>query len=399
MSDALHAATAANVPADEVTLLDLLVPLARRWRSLVVAPILIGVATYGATYLVAPTFTSASTFLPPQQQPAGGLAALASLSGLASLGSATGVLKSPADEYVTMLQGPTISDRIIAAFDLRKLYDVKYIDEAREQLAKRVSIDVGKKDGLITVSVDDHDPKRAAAMANRYVEELRRLTGAMTLTEAQQRRAFFEEQLLQTKKQLTAAQIALQGTGVTAATLKAEARSAVEGIARVDAELTVARVKLQTLRNSLTDNAFEVKQQQALVGALEAQKRRLAENGGDVAQDPAAPGGSSSADYITRYRDFKYQEALFELYARQYELARADESREAAPIQVVDVAIPAERKSKPKRVMIAALATLLSGLGYATLLVARSRWQSALVDPLTAERVHRLRAAFSRRSA
>ena len=399
MSDASRVATTDHVPADELTLLDLLVPLARRWRSLVLAPILIGVAAYGATYLVKPTFTSASTFLPPQQQPAGGLAALASLSGLASLGSATGVLKSPADEYVTMLQGPTISDRIIAAFDLRKLYDVKYIDEAREQLARRVSIDVGKKDGLITVSVDDHDPRRAAEMANRYVEELRRLTGSMTLTEAQQRRAFFEQQLLQAKKQLTAAQIALQGTGVTAATLKAEPRSAVEGIARVDAELTVARVKLQTLRNSLTDNAFEVKQEQALIDALEAQKRRLAENGGDAAPDLAAPSGSSSTDYVTRYRDFKYQEALFELYARQYELARADESREAAPIQVVDVAIPAERKSKPKRVMIAALAMLLSGLGYATWLVVRSRWQAALGDPVTAERVNRLRAALSRRSA
>jgi capsule polysaccharide export protein KpsE/RkpR len=368
---------------------ELLTPVARHWRSVIALPLAVGVLAYGATWLVRPTFVSETTFMPPQQQQSAAASALASLGSLAGLGGA-GAIKSPADQYVALLESVTISDRIIDRFKLREVYEVQLRELARQGLAKRMQASVGKKDGLITVHVEDWDARRAADIANAYVDELRRMTSGLAMSEAQQRRAFFERQLETTKTRLTAAQIALQDTGVNGGTLKAEPRSAVEAFARVDAQLTVAEVKLQTLRSTLTDGAYEVRQQQALVQALTEQKHSLEQS------DMADIGDKGNADYVTRYREFKYQETLFDLFARQFEIARADESREGALIQVIDVAQPAERKSKPRRAIIAAGATLGAAVAYMLFLIGRSRWRASLADPAAAERYQRFRSAWRR---
>jgi uncharacterized protein involved in exopolysaccharide biosynthesis len=378
-----------SVPAsrDEVGMLELITPVATHWRSLILLPLAVGVLSYGATYLVRPTFVAETTFLPPQQQQSSAASALASLGSLAGLAGA-GAIKSPADQYVSLLESVTVSDRIIDQFKLREVYDVELRELARLALAKHVQASVGKKDGLITVHVEDRDPKRAADIANAYVVELRRLTSTLAMSEAQQRRVFFERQLEATKAKLTAAQLALQDTGVNGGTLKAEPKSAVEAFARVDAQLTVAEVKLQTLRSALADGAYEVRQQQALVQALTEQKHGLEQN------DLAAADDKGNADYVTRYREFKYQETLFDLFARQFEAARADESREGALIQVIDPAQPAERKSKPRRAIIAVGAALVSGVVYALFLIARARWRESMANPHAADRYRRFRAAF-----
>jgi uncharacterized protein involved in exopolysaccharide biosynthesis len=378
----------AAAPA-EAGMLDLLTPVAHHWRSVVLLPIVVGALAYGVTYLIRPTFIAETTFMPPQQQQSNTASALASLGSLAGL-SGAGAIKSPADQYVSLIESVTISDRIIDHFKLRELYNLQYRDLARQALAKRVQASVGKKDGLITVQVEDWDAKRAADIANAYVVELRRMTSGLAMSEAQQRRAFFERQLEATKTKLTAAQIALQDTGVNGGTLKAEPRSAVEAFARVDAQLTVAEVKLQTLRGTLTDGAYEVRQQQALVQALTEQKHGLEQN------DMAAAGDKGNADYVTRYREFKYQETLFDLFARQFELARADESREGALIQVIDVAQPAERKSKPRRAIITVAAALVTGVLFILFLIGRSRWRVSMADPAAADRYQRFRSAWRR---
>jgi uncharacterized protein involved in exopolysaccharide biosynthesis len=235
---------------------------------------------------------------------------------------------------------------------------------------------VGKKDGLITVEVDDKSPQRAADIANRYVDELRRMTSELALTEAQQRRVFFDRQLEQTRDKLTQAQQALQASGFNAGAIKAEPKAAAEEYARLRAEITAAEVRLQALRRAFADNTPEMQQQLAALGALRAQVSRI----GSVAREP------DDADYIGRYREFKYQETLFELFARQYELARADESREGALIQVVDVAVAPERKSHPKRALIAAAtvlgALLMVGLG----LVIRRAWALSSTNALEGRR-------------
>lgn len=338
--------TAASVDGER-DLLDFLVPVLLHWRLLVAGPLLAGLAALAATYLVPPTYTSRTTFLPPQQQQSSAVSALAQLSALTGLAAASTGVRTPGDQYVALLQTQAVADRIIDAFELMRVYDVRYRFEARRVLSERVRSSLGRKDGMITIEVDDNDPKRAADIANRHVEELRRLTNSLALTEAQQRRVFLEGQLAQTRERLAQAQRALQGSGFNQGALKADARSAAELYARVRAEVTAAEIRLQTLRSSLADNTPEIRQAVVALQGLRAQLAR-AETGVQ----------SDGPDYIGKFREFKYQETLFDLFARQYELARVDESREGALVQVVDVATPAEWKSKPKRALTALTATL-----------------------------------------
>ena len=343
----------ADSPEEDLglTLGDMGNALRGRWWWILLVSLLAGVAAYGATHLVAPTFTASTTFLPPQQSQGAAASALASLGSLAGLAAGGGV-RSSGEQYVALMQSANVSDRLIDEFKLMDAYDSKWRIDARKELARNVRISLGKKDGLITVEVDDKSPQRAADVANRYVDELRRMSSLLAVTEAQQRRVFFERQLNDSRDRLVKAQLALQSSGFNPAALKAEPKAAAESYARLRADVTAAELRLQALRNSLTDNAPEVRQQQGTLATLRAQLGRV--------EQPAD--ASSGPDFIGKYRDFKYQETLFELYARQFELARVDESREGQLIQVVDPATPPETKSKPRRGLTAAAASAVTAL-------------------------------------
>lgn len=370
----------------EFSLLDLGVLLAENLRLLILGPLAVGLAALGISFSIAPTFTAKTVILPPQQQQSSAAAALQSLGALAGLAGAAGMAKSPADQYVALMQSAGVLDRLVDEFDLMTVYDTKYRVDARRELLKHSRISVGKKDGLLQIEVDDKDPARAAAIANAYVEQLRRLTSELALTEAQQRRAFFEKQLQQTNRRLTEAQQALQASGFTEGALRAEPRATAEAYARLRAETTAAEVRLQSLRSYLTDSAAELQQAQATLVALRAQLTKA-----EAANTNTAGGGG---DYINRYREFKYQETLFELFAKQFELARVDESREGALIQVVDRAAPPEHKSKPKRGNIAVVATLLAAVLLLGWVVARLAWRRASEDQASAEKLARIRASL-----
>jgi uncharacterized protein involved in exopolysaccharide biosynthesis len=352
---------------DEISLVDLARTLASNWKLLLIGPLLTGAAALGLTYAITPTFEAKTMFLPPQQQQSAAAAAIAQLGALSSLAGGAANIKTPADQYVALLQSTTVADRLIDEFKLQEVYDVEYRFLAREELARNVRVALGKKDGLITVEVEDASAQRAADMANRYIDELQHLTKRLALTEAQQRRVFFEKQLAQARDDLAKAQDELQASGFSAGALRADARASAEGYARLRAEATAAEVRLQTLRRNLADAAPEVQQTMSAVAALRSQLAKL----------EAATDLNGSPDYVSKFREFKYQETLFELMARQYELARVDESREGALIQVVDVAKPAERKSKPKRVLIAAAAVLASLILLAGFVFTRQAWRQA----------------------
>ena len=358
---------------------------------MLLVPAVVGSVALGASYAVKPVFSSITTFLPPQQQQSGAASALASLGAVAGLAAGAAGIKSPADQYVSLMQSATVSNRMIDQFKLLEVYELESRDLARKALARRAQMSVGKKDGLITVEVEDTDPTRAADMANQYVEELRRLTSVLAVSEAQQRRAFFEKQLQDTKGRLVAAQTALQGSGFNAGAIKAEPKAAAESYARLRAELTAAEVRLQTQRQSLADGSAEIHQQSTLVQALRDQLR-----GQERAND--APSVGSGPDYVSKYREFKYQETLFDLMARQYELAKVDESREGGLIQVVDRAQPAEHKIRPQRGVIAVTATMLSGMAYALFLIIRGRMKAASLNPAAADRFKAFLSAFKRRT-
>lgn len=370
------------------SLLDLVIPLLENLRLLIALPLLAGLLALGVTFVLKPVYTARTTFLPPQpQQQSPALSALASLGALGNLAGNAAGLRSPIDQFVSLMQSTSVADRIVDAFDLMSLYDKKFRYDAREQLSKNVRITAGRKDGLITVEVDDHDPQRSAAIANRYVDELRRVTSNLALTEAQQRRVFFEHQLKQTQEQLTRAQVALQQSGYSAGTLKAEPRAAAERYARLQAEVTAAEVRLQTIRTTLAEGAPEVQTQLRQLSVLRSELARV--------EAPTAVG--NDANYIGKYRDFKYQETLFDLFARQFELARLDESREGTLIQVVDIAQPPERRSWPRRGLTAIVTTIASLVLLSGFLIVRHLLRRTAGAPGRADQLARVQNALARR--
>jgi uncharacterized protein involved in exopolysaccharide biosynthesis len=338
--------------ADDVptlTLSNLASMAAVRWRLIVGAFVAAALLGFAVAHLIPVWYTAKTVILPPQQQQSAAASAIAQLGALAGLAGGIASVKSPADQYVALMQSTTVSDRIIDQFSLQSVYKTDFRQQTRKQLKDVVRITVGKKDGMISVEVDDSDPQRAAAIANAYVDELRRMSNALAVSEAQQRRMFFEQQLAQTKERLAKAQVALEESGIGQGALKVEPKSAAESYARLRAQATAAEVKLQTLRRMLAENTPEVMQQQAALSALREQVAR-------AEQQNQAKGGS---DYVDKYREFKYQEALFDIFVKQFELAKVDESREGALIQVVDVAQPPELRSGPRRVRITAVAALV----------------------------------------
>lgn len=358
------------------TALDPLALLFGRWRLLVTAPIVGAAIAVGASYLVTPVYTARTVFVPPQQQQSTAASALASLGALSGLAGSMGSFKSTADQYVSLLQSVNITDRLIDQFKLQEVYDVQRRIDARRKLEKRVRVSLGKKDGLITVEVDDAEPVRAAELANRHVAELRRLSTELALTETQQRRAFFEAELKRTQASLTAAQAKLQESGFNAGAIKAEPKAAAEAYAKLKADTTTAEVKLRTLRTQLTESAPEVQMMAAQVAALNAELQKV----------ERAAGSAGDANYLGSYREFKYQETLFELLSKQFELARLDEAREGALIQVVDAATPPELKSWPRRSYFAstgAIAAALLAIGFVLL---QPLWRATALRVRSAQR-------------
>lgn len=338
--------------SQELSLSELAAMLLHRWRLIAGASVAAAAIGLGAASLLPKWYTASTTILPPQQAQSAAAAAVSQLGALAGLAGGFASVKSPADQYAALMMSVTVSNRIIEKFKLQSVYDTQLLQDARKRLKANVRISIGKKDGLISVDVDDSEPGRAAAIANAYVDELREMTNKLAVSEAQQRRMFFERQLAQTKKQLAAAQAALQESGINQGTLKAESKTAAESYARLRAQATAAEVRLQTLRQLLAEGTPEVIQQQVVTNALRAEVVR-AEQRNQI---------GDGADYIDRYREFKYQESLFEIFVKQYELAKVDESREGALIQVVDVAQPPERNAGPRRLRITAGCVLLASL-------------------------------------
>jgi uncharacterized protein involved in exopolysaccharide biosynthesis len=366
-----------------ISLIDFAIVAGHHRRLLIGAPLLAGLLALAASFAISPTYTAKTVFMPPQQQQSAAGAALQSLGGLANLAGAAGI-KTIGDQYVALMQSVTVSNRLINAFGLKGLYEKSTLEDTRRELAQNVRIDLGKKDGLVSVEVSDHSPQRAADIANRYVEELRRLSSELAITEAQQRRVFFEKQLGQTKGKLTLAQQALQNAGVNARTLRVEPKAAAEGYANLRAQVTASEVRLQAMRSAFTDDAPEIKMALSQLMALR----------GQLTKTEVVDGSGGSDAYVSAYREYKYHEALFELFSKQYEMARLDESREGALIQVVDPATPPERKSKPKRSVIAIAATMVTGLALLVFVFARQAWRAGVSGPGNRSRLLEVRQAW-----
>ncbi len=342
---------------DEISLLDLLIVLAKHKKLVLGLPFVVAILAAGISLLLPNIYTGTTRILPPQGQSSSS-ALLAQLGGLAGLAGGVAGVKSPNDLYIGMLKSRTVADNLIQRFDLNNLYDQTYQSNTRKDLEKLTAITSGK-DGIITIEADDKDPKRAAELANAYVDELFKLTKVLAVTEASQRRLFFERQFEQARDNLgkaeAAARQAMDKGGLVQ--VEGQGRAIIENTARLRGQITVKEVQIGAMRTFATDSNPDLKFAQQ---ELESMKRELARIEGTSGSKSGNGRGSDSSgiDSVGLLRDVKYQETVYELLAKQFELAKIDEAKDSAVVQVMDKAIEPDRKSKPKRSLIVLLSAL-----------------------------------------
>ena len=348
---------------DEISLLELLIVIAERKSLVIKITIAFALATLIVAFLLPVRYTATVILLPPQQSTSTG-AALASqlgaLGGMAGLAGGSLGLKNPNDMYVGMLKSRTVEDAMIQHFELMREYRKRYLSETRKEFESRTSVDGSGKDGLIHISVEDRDPTRAADLANGYVDQYRNLSHHLAISEASQRRLFFEQELEQAKNNLANAEEALketeQKTGLIQ--LDSQARALIESAATLRAQITVREAELQGMQSYATGENAQLVQAERELNSLRAQLAKLggsAQAGGAELLVPKGSVPQAGLEYARKLRDVKYYDAIFDTLARQFEIAKLDEAKEGALIQVVDPAIPPDRRSSPKRGLILAL--------------------------------------------
>nr|WP_297351319.1 Wzz/FepE/Etk N-terminal domain-containing protein [uncultured Caldimonas sp.] len=372
-------------PPAESGIADSLLVLVEHLRVVVLLPLLVGIAAYGASFLVPPTYTAKTLLLPPQYH-SSAAAAAKSLGVLANLANIDSMAKSQADRYIGLMQSANVMDRLIDEYALEKAYGASSKAEARRRLSANTTFSTGKKDGLISIEVDDTDPVRAAAIANSYVGQLRALTAQLASDEVKQRREFFARELSHASGKLAEAARSLNGSTPKASGAEGGAETAAEAYSRLRAEVAAGEVRLLAMRDYVGEQAPEYQNARS---SLERLRKQLNE------VESAAKGDSVDSQW-DRYDEFQYQAALFDLFASQYESARLDESREGTLVQVVDVATPPERQARPKRASIAILAMLVAFAGCVTLVLARAKFRRVMSTPDGHARLHRLRTSLRR---
>ena len=337
----------------EINLLDQAIIIAKHKKLILWTTSVVSLTALVISMLLPKIYTATATMLPPNKMhlTAGALAGLGAMVG----GGEGFGLKNPGELYITMLKSRTIADRLIGQFGLLKVYDKKYMQDARKELEKR-SLIAEAKGGVITINYDDKDPIRAAAVANAYISELNKLASSLAITEASQRRLFFEQQLNQIKEKLARSEIELQKLQVKTGLIRdypIEKEIAASN-AQLRAEIATKEVQLAAMQISVTQNNPEYLR---VKSALESLKRRLNGQVGRAEDDPMA--SEKGETYIEKYREVEYNKELMGQLFKEYELAKIDEAKDYPVIQMLDAATPPEKKSKPKRSLIILVAIIL----------------------------------------
>jgi tyrosine-protein kinase Etk/Wzc len=342
-----------------ISLMDLLLTLAKHKKIILALPVLMGILGLLISLSMPNIYKANTKILPPQQSQSTAAAMLSQLGGLAGgAGAALGV-KNPNDLYLGMLKSRAIVDKLITRFDLQKKYEQKLLESTRKIVGSNSEISSGK-DGIIIIEFQDKDPKLATAITNAYVEELITLTGKFSLTEASHRRAFFEKQLVQAKDNLVATEQALTGALDSKGMISVDAQSRVilESIARLRAGISVKEIQLKSMQAFVTPNNVEYKRINEEILSMRDALAKL-ENGTPPDTATSVKETKNGLGNIQILRDVKYHTMLYELLAKQYEVAKLDEAKDIPMIQVLDVAIEPEHKFKPQRALMTILSAFL----------------------------------------
>lgn len=387
--------------SNEIRMVDILIAMARQKTLLISMPIIGGAIALVITLMLKPVFTSSVVLLPPQQQSSGMSSVLGQLGGLGGMAGGLASLKNPGDLYIGMLQSRTVADILIDRFKLKERYGTSTMARTRKTLENSTKIGAAKS-GLITIDVEDHDSQMAADLANAYVKELTLMTETMAVSEASRRRVFFARQLESAKDKLSDAEVNLkkvqEATGMIE--LVGQVKGLIANTAQLQGTIAAKEVQLSSMRSFATANNPELIRVQDEIRGLNDQLFKLNKgqlsNNGDIAI-PTGKIPEVSVEYIRSLRDVKYYETIFELLAKQFEMAKIDEAKDANLIQVLDKALPAEKKSGPKSQLIV-LGGILGGalLGLILALFRDFLHRSKLQNP-DEQRWQELRAALRNR--
>lgn len=352
--------------SDTIDFLEYLEVIARNWRMIAKTTIIAAAVSVGVSLCLPNSYIATTRILPPQQDSSDLLGMLmAAPNGMGGLAADLLGKGSSADMYVSILNCEAMSDKIIDRFKLMERYKDKYRVDTYNDLDKKVDISAGKKDGIITISVEDKDPKRSAAIANAYVEELNKLLAKLNITGAKQNRTYLEERLTKAKADLTKAEDALKQfqSKNKALDITDQAMGTIKGVADLEAQLAAEEVKLSGLRRVFTDSSQEVKNELSIIANIKAQIVKF--EGPHL--NSSVPGVASvpelSQQYLRLMREFKIQETIVELLTRQNEIAKLSEAKDTASIQIIQTAREPDKKTKPRRTLIVLATILVVGFG------------------------------------
>jgi len=370
-------------PADEfddgpgIGLTELLTWVGDGKKLIAIATLATAVAAAGIGLLLPKTFTARATLLAPgSQQQSGSAAALAALGSLGGLVGG-GAAKTPDELYVALLKSDSVERALADRFDLKTRYEVKTYEALRKVMPNYVRVTSDKKSGLISVEVDDEEPKFAAELANAHAGEITKVLGRLAVSEAQLRRVFFEKQLHETKENLIKAEQNLrtvqEKSGVIV--LDKQAEALIGSAAQLRALIAEREVQLKVLRTSATDQNPDVIRLNSELRAMRSELARMEsrQGGGDgsAIDLPVGKLPEAGIEYVRARRELKLQETLLETMIRQYEAAKLDEAKEGPALQRVDIALPPDRKSKPSVMLIVLGAGVLAFVLSAGWVVAR----------------------------
>lgn len=351
-----------NSPTGETDLLTILIVLAKYKKLLIAVPIASAIFAAGYSIFLPDIFRADTRVLPPQQAQSGAAALLSQLGSVSGVAGAAAGIKSPTDLYIGILQSRTIADKLIARFDLKKVYELASLEKTRKKLEENTSIIAGK-DGLITIAVEEKNKSMAAPLANAYVVELTALTKVLAVTEAAQRRLFYEGQLELAKNKLAAAEIALKSALDTSGVISvdSESRSIVETVARLRAQVSAKEIEIGAMQAFVTTNNPEYKRASEQLNSLKDELSKLENGRARTGMEAPNPVNQSGLENIKILRDVKYSQMLYEILAKQYEAARLDEAKDPSMIQVLDKAVDPERNVRPRRLVITLVAAIVGG--------------------------------------
>lgn len=388
----------------EINLIDLLIALGHEKLTLIVVTLLAALTGVVVSLNTAPTYVSRASIMPSQQSggSGGGLASLGSLAGLAGLGGLSNIasgIKSSDEMYIALMRSQSVQSALIEQLKLKERYEAKNSEAARHALTLNVTIFADKKSGLLLIDAQDKDPEFAAQLANAHVKELNVILSRLAVTEAQQRRAYYEQQIVKSQSKIPQLEQefkdAQKSSGLEVASLLSEA-------ATLPGQIAAKELQLQVLSRFATVQNPELKRLAAEISALRAQmaKYELSKTKTQISESsqPSQESQNTRISFIQRatqsYNTLKIQEALLDGYVRQLELAKVDEAKEGPAVQVVDEAKAPEMRAKPERKKMVVAYTVTGLIIAFVLAVLRALMRNVKSTPEGQQRLSQLKRAW-----